>query len=88
MTDSGERYFSGIDDRVKSVKSMLNDIKGDMKWLLKKHSNTDANKSLRATIAKSDGVMIKDIPWSELKHKIFDTKFDFNAFWQSLSDQE
>ena len=67
---------------------MLNDIKGDMKQILKKHCNSDANKSLQAKIAKSEGVMIKGIPWSELKHKIFDTKFDFNAFWKSLSDQE
>ena len=32
--------------------------------------------------------MIKGIPWNELKEKIFNIKFDFDGFWDSLSKKE
>ena len=43
FNDQEERYFLTIDDKVQDVKSMLKDIKGDMKYLTRKPVKQDEN---------------------------------------------
>jgi len=36
----------------------------------------------------SDETTIKDIPWSELKHKLFEPEFNQKEFFSTLSNDE